>query len=227
MPVSSVVPALQSYAPHGTCWAALVLAHGAGIGQQHPFMVQTAMALAAEGVAVTTFDFPYMAEGRRVPDRLPRLILAYAAMVDAVHRACPSVPLFVGGKSTGGRVATHVAVDPPAALPTLAGIVALGYPLRPPTARRVQDRVSHLRRLEQPLLVIQGTRDAFGGPEAITEAFTSGGVDACTVVAVPDADHSLSVPARGARAQAESDRQWQQAMVSWMRMTVPSIPPSC
>jgi hypothetical protein len=221
------VSAPQSYAPDGTCWAALVLAHGAGAGQQHPFMVQTARALAAEGVAVTTFDFPYMADGRRVPDRLPRLILAYAAMVEAVHRASPSVPLFVGGKSMGGRVATHVAVDPPTALPTLAGIVALGYPLRPPTARRAQDRVSHLCRLQEPLLVVQGTRDAFGGPEAITEAFTSGGVAACTVVAVPGADHSLSVPARGARAQAESDRHWQQALVSWMRMTAAGIHPSC
>jgi predicted alpha/beta-hydrolase family hydrolase len=110
-----------------------------------------------------------------------------------------------------------MAVDPPAALPTLAGIVALGYPLRPPTARRAQDRVSHLCRLQEPLLVVQGTRDAFGGPEAITEAFTAGGVAAFSVVAVPDADHGLSVPARAPRGQAESTRLWQQALVSWMR----------
>jgi predicted alpha/beta-hydrolase family hydrolase len=220
------VSAPQSYAPQKACWATFVLAHGAGAGQHHAFVVQTARALASEGVAVTTFDFPYMAEGRRVPDRLPRLISAFAAMVDGAHRAHPSLPVFVGGKSMGGRVATHVAVDPPSALPALAGVVALGYPLRPPTARRVQDRVSHLRRLPQPLLVVQGTRDAFGGPDAITDAFAACGVAACTVVAVPDADHGLCVPVRGPIQQAESDRHWQQAVLTWMRARVPELRPS-
>ena len=217
MPVSSVVSAPRHYAPDSACWASFVLAHGAGAGHQDAFMVQTAVALAAQGVAVTTFDFPYMAEGRRLPDRMPRLLSAFAEVACAVHQARPTLPLFVGGKSMGGRVATHMAADPPAALATLAGVVALGYPLRPPSARRPLDRTTHLPRLTAPLLIVQGTRDEFGGPDDIGAALTAAGVSRSTVIPVADADHSFRVRARSTPAQHESDACWQQAVVAWMR----------
>ncbi|MBM3781387.1 MAG: alpha/beta hydrolase [Acidobacteria bacterium] len=180
-------------------------------------MVQTAAALAAQGVAVTLFDFPYMAEGRRLPDRMPRLISAFVDVAGAVHEARQSLPLFAGGKSLGGRVATHVAADLHAALPSLAGVVALGYPLRPPSARRPQDRTSHLPHLTAPLLIVQGTRDAFGGPDSVAAALTEAGVSRSTVIPVADADHSFRVPVRSTRTQDESDAVWQQAVVAWMR----------
>ena len=220
MPVSSLVSAPRHYAPDSACWATLVLAHGAGAGQQHAFMVQTAAALAAQGVAVTTFDFPYMAEGRRLPDRMPRLISAFVEIAGAVRQAHPTLPLFVGGKSLGGRVATHMAADPPAALATLAGVVALGYPLRPPSARRPQDRTAHLPYLTAPLLLVQGMRDEFGGPDSVTAALDAAGVSRSTVIPVADADHSFRVPARSTSAQHESDLFWQQAVLTWMRAQV-------
>jgi predicted alpha/beta-hydrolase family hydrolase len=183
-------------------------------------MAQTAAALAARGIAVTTFDFPYIAEGRRLPDRLPRLITTFMETIADVHRAHPALPLFIGGKSLGGRVATHIAADPSGALPTLSGVVALGYPLHPPSARRPQDRTSHLQRLTAPLLVVQGTRDAFGGPDAVEAALAGAGPSLRTVMPVADADHSFSVRARSGQTQHASDASWQQAVVAWIRAQV-------
>ena len=217
MTVSSVVSGLTPYSPPGPCWATLVFAHGAGAGQRHPFMVQAAEALASQGIAVTTFDFPYMAEGRRLPDRLPRLTEAFAEAVGAVHAAHPSLPVFLAGKSMGGRVATHLAADPPPGLPALAGVIALGYPLTPPTARRPVDRVSHLQRLTRPLLVVQGTRDAFGSAKQVQDILGAACHGPVTVVAVPEADHGFAVPARSRVTQQASTRDWQAALVAWMR----------
>lgn len=218
--MSSVVSSPLSYTPDGAPWAALVFAHGAGAGQHHPFMAQTAAALAAQGIAVTTFDFPYMADGRRLPDRLPRLVTACMETIEAVHRTHPALPLFIGGKSLGGRVATHIAADPSRALPTLSGVVALGYPLHPPAARRPQDRTSHLQRLTVPLLVVQGTRDAFGGPDAIGAALAGVGTSRHTVIPVTDADHSFRVRARSGQTQHASDTSWHRAVAGWMRAQV-------
>ena len=182
------------YSAHGAATrdALLVLAHGAGAGQSHPFMVRYAEGLAQRGIDVVTFDFPYMHAGRRAPDRAPVLEDAFRRVV-ASAAALPQQRgrrLFIGGKSMGGRMATHVAAAPdlwPAAAPPLAGVVVFGYPLNPPggPSKRSPDRVSHLARIVVPLLVVQGTRDTFGGPDAIREAMPH-----ATVHAVEGADHS-------------------------------------
>ena len=116
--------------------------------------------------------------------------------------------LFIGGKSMGGRMATHVAAGAPE---PVRGVVALGYPLRPP-GRSNADLVSHLLTLRTPLLVIQGTRDTFGTPDDITAAMAAvpGPV---TVVPVEGGDHSFAV--RG-RAPAAVLGDVASAVVRWM-----------
>ncbi|MGN6379615.1 MAG: alpha/beta hydrolase family protein, partial [Gaiellales bacterium] len=105
----------------------LVLAHGAGAGMRSPFMAGLAEGLAERGVTTLRFDFPYMAAGRRAPDRAPRLVESWrAAFAEAAERS-PGVPL-AGGKSMGGRIASMAAAD---GMPA-AGLVFLGYPLHPP-----------------------------------------------------------------------------------------------
>jgi uncharacterized protein len=155
----------------------LVLAHGAGAGQSHPFMVRYAQGLAGRGLDVVTFDFPYIQAGRRAPDRAPVLEEAFRNVVAAVSARQDLQPrrLFIGGKSMGGRMATHVAAASdrwPGEAPPLAGVVVFGYPLNPPggPSRRSPDRVSHLASIAVPLLIVQGTRDTFGGPDAIRAA---------------------------------------------------------
>jgi uncharacterized protein len=185
----------------------LVLAHGAGAGQQHPFMVRYARGLAARGVHVVTFDFPYMEAGRRSPDRAPVLEACFRGVIAAVaqHPSARGARLFLGGKSMGGRMATHVAADlsvwPDNTAPP-AGVVVLGYPLNPPggPSKRSPDRVSHLARISVPLLIVQGTRDTFGGPDQIRAVAPH-----AEIVTVPTGDHSFNVLKSSGVTQTQAD----------------------
>jgi uncharacterized protein len=170
----------------------LVLAHGAGAGQQHPFITRYAAGLASRGIDVATFDFPYMAAGRKAPDKAPVLERAFreAIVEAAAHGAYTHHRLCIGGKSMGGRIATHVAADPdgwPREAPPLAGVIVFGYPLNPPggPSKRSPDRTSHLQRITVPTLIVQGTRDTFGGPDAIAAAMPH-----AQVHGLAGADHS-------------------------------------
>jgi predicted alpha/beta-hydrolase family hydrolase len=111
--------------------AGLVLAHGAGGGQHSTFIVQAANAFAARGITVATFDFPYMAQGRKVPDKGPVLETHWRTVIDEArrHPAFAGLPLFIGGKSMGGRIASQVAAQH---VDGITGLVYLGYPLHPP-----------------------------------------------------------------------------------------------
>jgi predicted alpha/beta-hydrolase family hydrolase len=179
--------------------ALFVVAHGAGAGQSSPWMVSHARALADRGLEVVTFNFPYMESGRSAPDRAPVLEDAFRRVIVAAvnHRHVKATRLFIGGKSMGGRIATHLAADPdnwPAAAPPLDGVIVFGYPLNPPggASRRSPDRVSHLLQIRVPTLIVQGTRDNFGGPDAIREAIGSR-ARAIRVHTVEGGDHSLAV----------------------------------
>ena len=191
--------------------ATLVLAHGAGAPRTHPFMVAAATALAARGLAVVTFNFPYMDQGRKVPDRAPVLERAWTDVIGyvAAQRALPR-PLVIGGKSMGGRMASHVVAGErygALALPP-AGVVFLGYPLHPP-GKPEQRRDAHLATLGCPALFVQGTRDAFGTPEELAPVLASMGPDHATLHVVEHGDHSFSVPrASGRRRQDVLDEVW-------------------
>jgi predicted alpha/beta-hydrolase family hydrolase len=157
------------YAAHPTTErppATLILAHGAGAGQTHPFMTAVARGLSERGLDILTFDFLYMQQRRKMPDRMPQLVACYRAAIDKAREDLESARqrLFIGGKSMGGRAATHVAADDPD-LP-ITGIVLLGYPLHPP-GRLDQLRDAHLPNVKRPMLFVQGTRDTFGTPDEL------------------------------------------------------------
>jgi predicted alpha/beta-hydrolase family hydrolase len=197
-----------------------VFAHGAGAGQASPFMRRYAERLADLGIDVVTFDFPYMAVGRKMPDRPPVLEQAFRSAVDAAVARTPARPraVFVGGKSMGGRMATHLAAQPDrwvCPVP-LAGAIALGYPLKPPGPRG-GDRVSHLRQLFVPTLVVQGTRDTFGGPDDVRDAV--GAQPLLTILPVATGDHSMKVQASAGKPQGEVEREIIAAIAAWMRTT--------
>src|SRR5688572_33215808 len=107
----------------------LVLAHGAGAGASHPWMRHVATELESRGIRVVTFDFPYMAEGRKMPDRGSTLEAAFAAEWAKVA-ATTKGPLYAGGKSMGGRIASQVAAAGGFS-PAPVGLVFFGYPLNP------------------------------------------------------------------------------------------------
>jgi predicted alpha/beta-hydrolase family hydrolase len=142
--------------------ATFVLAHGAGAGQQSAFITGFARGLTGRGIDVLTFNFLYTEQARRVPDRTEKLEACYRA---AVGRAASFRPrrVFIGGKSMGGRIATHLAAGDDADELGIRGVVALGYPLHPP-GKPQQLRAAHLSRIRVPMLIVQGERDPFGTP---------------------------------------------------------------
>lgn len=173
----------------------LVMAHGAGAGQQHPFMLKVARGLAARGVDVVTFDFPYMHAGKKVPDRAPVLEDCFRRVVAAVRGWAPELSrrLFIGGKSMGGRMATHLASQ---GLDGLHGTLALGYPLHPP-GKPDQLRTAHLPSITTPVLIVQGERDTFGTPSELAPVLEAMRAPVRLHV-VAGGDHSLAVRGRQA-----------------------------
>lgn len=140
-----------------TAKARLLLAHGAGAGASSDFMQQLSQQLAAFNIEVWRFNFAYMQRfidtGKRsLPDKIPLLMQQFSQHVDN----CPTdLPLFIGGKSMGGRVASlqsgHDKVQ---------GIFAFGYPFHPP--KKQSWRTEHFTALACPLFIAQGERDPFG-----------------------------------------------------------------
>ena len=142
--------------------------------------------LEARGVRVVTFDFPYMAEGRRMPDKGPVLEAAFEEQWAKVA-ATVTGPMYAGGKSMGGRIASQVAARS-GFLPVPAGLVFFGYPLHPP-GNPEQRRDRHLPLITIPMLFIHGTRDPFGSKEEMRELIDE--LPTSTLTIVEGGDHSL------------------------------------
>ena len=193
--------------------ATLILAHGAGAPQSSAFMVDFARALAWRGCHAVTFNFPYTEQGRRLPDRAPALEACFRDVI-ATIRARPELaagPLVIGGKSMGGRMATHLAAQ---GVAELAGVVALGYPLHPP-GRPEQHRAQHLAQIRQPMLIVQGSRDTFGTPEELRPVLAPLGARA-TLLVVEGGDHSFKVPKRGPITQEAVFARVQDEIAAWI-----------
>jgi predicted alpha/beta-hydrolase family hydrolase len=199
---------------------ALILAHGAGAGQRHPFIVDFASALSERGVDVVTFNFLYTEQQRRIPDRGPALESCYRAVVERVRREIPSAQhaLFIGGKSMGGRIATQIAAGS-RELP-IAGLVLLGYPLHPPNQfDRLRD--AHLPGVGRPMLFVQGSRDPFGTPVELGPVL-AGLSPAPTLKIVEGGDHSFKLSGRNRAAdQAMAYTDIQKTMADWMLALTP------
>ena len=176
-------------------------------------MVGFARALAGLGIDTITFNFLYTEQKRRLPDRRPALESCYLSVIDAVRRASASAgrPLFIGGKSMGGRIATQVAAAAPA-LP-LAGLVLLGYPLHPP-GRPTERRDAHLPAIRRPMLFVQGSRDTFGTPEELTPILARLEPPP-TLHIVAGGDHSFKVSKSGNQAAVHEDVQ--RTIADWIQ----------
>ena len=193
--------------------ATLVLAHGAGAGQASRFMVSFAAGLASRGLDVLTFNFLYTEQGRRVPDRAEALEACYRAAIEAARSYAPfgGNALFVGGKSMGGRIASHLAAADPTGI---RGLVLLGYPLHPP-GKRHQLRVAHLAKMRVPMLFVQGSRDPFGTPDEL-RPHVDGLAAPVTVHGVERGDHSLAPPKGGPLSAEEVYSELHDTIASWI-----------
>ncbi len=145
----------------------LLLYPGAGSGREHSSLVAVEASLGGRA-SVERLDFPYRREGRRAPDRAPKLMAAIREDLSAVRRR--RGPVVMGGRSMGGRMTSMVAADVDGGGPVarLAGLVLICYPLHPP-GKPERLRVEHLVDLAVPCLFVSGTRDPFGTPAELTE----------------------------------------------------------
>jgi predicted alpha/beta-hydrolase family hydrolase len=165
--------------------SALVVGHGAGAGMDHPFMSSFCEELAGAGVSALRFNFPYLEVGRKSPGSPKDAIAAFLAVFEAATIRTGSRPVFAGGKSYGGRMASMAAAK---GMPA-AGLVFLGYPLHAP-GRTDQVRDAHLYELTQPMLFLQGRKDPFADPDVLRGVIRKLGKRA-TYVPFEGAGHSF------------------------------------
>src|SRR6478735_2705130 len=164
----------------------MTLAHGAGAGMNHSFMVALSNALAEKGIATLRFNFPFMENKKGPADKPAVAHQTIAAAIAKAKALFPALPLFVSGKSFGGRMssqylAAHNDTD-------VKGIIFYGFPLHPAGKPSV-DRAEHLQQVKQPMLFLQGTKDELAKWELIEHVFNA--LKRATLIKIEDADHSF------------------------------------
>jgi predicted alpha/beta-hydrolase family hydrolase len=178
--------------------ACYVLAHGAGAGMEHPFMQAAAAGFAACGIATLRYQFPYFERGAKRPDPPPVCHATVRAAVAAARRLAPSLALFAGGRSFGGRMTSQTQAQAP--VPAVRGLIFLGFPLHP-AGKPAAERAQHLLAVQVPMLFVQGTEDALATRALMQQVLQRLG-ERATVAWVADADHAFHVPARTGKKDA-------------------------
>ena len=183
--------------PPGPTPPSFLFAPGAGAPSSSDWMRAWRARLSSIG-EVQTFDYPYMRAKRRAPDRLPALIDAHRAAL-AELRASAAGPIFLIGKSMGGRIGCHAALEE-----AVAGLICLGYPLKSGATGALRDQV--LLSLQTPILFVQGTRDPLCPLDLLAEVRARMTAPS-TLLIVEGGDHSLAVSAavRQARGETQAD----------------------
>jgi predicted alpha/beta-hydrolase family hydrolase len=164
--------------------ANFVFAHGAGAGQNSEFMQLIAETLAKHHINVIRFNFAYMQLAqelgkRRPPDKADKLLVHFNTVLEEIDS---QFPIFIGGKSMGGRMASMLLEES-----TANGCICMGYPFHPPGKPETL-RTEHLLMIKKPILILQGERDTFGNREEI------GAFNLSTQVQISylaDGDHSF------------------------------------
>lgn len=203
--------------PENAAWT-IVLAHGAGQGMDSDFMTEFAEGLCTQGariggLRVVRFEFPYMqamrlSGKRRPPDREAKLTETWLdTLTSLAQQGIAYERLVIGGKSLGGRIASLIADQA-----RVAALVCLGYPFHPP-GKPVGTRIEHLRSLQTPTLICQGSRDAFGNRAEVHDYPLS---QAIRLLWLEEADHSFKPRSGSGFTQAEHFGQAMNAIVRFV-----------
>lgn len=165
----------------------IILAHGAGGNMHTPSLVALADTLSPQDIGVVRFNFPYAEAKRKVPDPQGTLEACYRTVAD--HVRLRASQLFLGGRSMGGRIASHIVAGGVNA----TGLVFLSYPLHPP-GQPERLRTKHLPKISVPMLFIQGSRDAFARSDLLDSTLET--LPRATLYVVEGADHGLKAKGR-------------------------------
>ena len=166
----------------GTCRAALLVSHGAGGGIEAPDLQALAAELPGSGIEVTLVEQPWRVEGKRVASPPKTLDVAWRAIMEWWRTNNADLPVFVGGRSAGARVACRTGAESGA-----SGVLALAFPLHPP-GKPEKSRINELLDTGLPTLVVQGAVDPFGGPDEFPKLPPTH-----RLVGLPAGDHGFSV----------------------------------
>ena len=164
----------------------VTLAHGAGAGMNHSFMVALAKALAELGVASLRFNFPFIEQKKRRPDLPAVAQKTVEAAINEVRKSHPDLPLYLSGKSFGGRMSSqYLAAHPDT---SVKGIIFFGFPLHPSGTPSVE-RAEHLQKITVPMLFLQGTKDELATFELIEQVTSS--LKNATLIKLEGANHAF------------------------------------
>lgn len=164
----------------------LTIAHGAGAGMTHPFMEELAQSLAEADIATLRFNFPYMENKKGRPDTPAVAHQAIEAAISKAEKLFPKLPLFVSGKSFGGRMTSQYLsglTETP-----VRGIIFYGFPLHAPGKASIE-RADHLKKVKVPMLFLQGSRDEFATWDLIKKVCSS--LRTAKLVRIEGANHSF------------------------------------
>jgi len=189
----------------------LVLGHGAGAGMAHPFLENLAGELAKVGIATLRYQFPYMEERRRVPDKPDVLAATVAAAVRLAAETAPELPLLAGGKSMGGRMTSQAAAQN--LLGSAKGLVFFGFPLHPPNRPSIK-RAEHLAKVRVPMLFLQGTRDTLADLTLLRPVCAKLG-ECATLHVILEADHSFHVLKKSGKSDTGVMTELAQTTAGW------------
>ena len=177
--------------------ALLVLAHGAGAPMTHASMAGIAESLVARRIAVFRFNFPFMEAGKRRVDSRAVATRSISEAVGAARAKHPELPMYLGGHSFGGRMASHAVLDHD--LSVIRGLVFCSFPLHP-AKKPSTDRAEHLRDIEVPMLFVSGTRDGLAEPGLLSATVDALGSRA-QLHWLDTADHGYKVLKRSRKSE--------------------------
>lgn len=184
--------------------AIFTFAHGAGAPMNHPFMTTMSKELEQLGIGTLRFNFPYMENKKGRPDTPAVAHQAIEVAAAYLHKEYPKTPLFLSGKSFGGRMSSQYLAK--FAPDFVKGIAFFGFPLHPPGAPSTE-RGDHLKEIKVPMLFLQGTRDSLADWELITKVTNA--LPKATLVKIDGADHSFKVAKKNALPDlAQAVAEW-------------------
>ena len=166
--------------------AVMTLAHGAGAGMHHPFMVTLSTLLAEVNIATFRFNFPFIENKKGRPDTPAIAHKTIEVAIEKANNLLPDIPLFAAGKSFGGRMSSQYLSAQPS--PIVKGIIFYGFPLHQPGKPSIE-RAAHLKDVKVPMLFLQGTKDELANYDLIQEV--CGSLSKATLITIEGANHAF------------------------------------
>ena len=164
----------------------ITLAHGAGAGMHHSFMLTLVQLLSEQGITTLRFNFPFVENKKGRPDTPAVAHQTIEAAIAKSQKLFPRLPLFVAGKSFGGRMSSQYLSAHPD--PVVRGIIFYGFPLHPPGKPSIE-RAEHLKEIKTPMLFLQGTKDELATWTLIESVCSS--LKRATLIKIEGANHSF------------------------------------